>query len=516
MARRRLSMRKVKQILRLKFEVGMSNRAISRACNVGRETIRDYLIRFKESGLTWPEVGQMDEADVEQLLFTNSGSKGCSGKRVAPCWVSIHEESKKKGVTLRLLWEEYYQSDPASAYSYSQFCNLYKQWKKKLSPVMVQTYKAGELAFVDYAGVKLPYINRLTGEVKEASIFVAALGASSYTYAEAQESERLDCWIRGHINAFEYFQGVPEIVVPDNLKTGVKSPCYYEPEINPTYDDLSMHYGFVVIPARVKRPRDKAKVETAVQVVERWVLAPLRKRTFFSVDEINEAIKPLLDNLNNRQMKHLERTRHQLFEAIDKPALKPLPQRPYEYAERKTATVAINYHVRFNKHYYSVPYTLVGSKVQIRATPTTVEIFHRGQRVASHLRDDTPGRYTTKDSHMPSNHKRRKQRWSPERFIRWAQSIGPQTCEVIRELLGSKRHPEQAYKSCMGVLKLADKYGPQRLENASKCANESNLCSYRHIRNILKNNMDKTLTQSSFKVYPVFNHEYVRGQHYYQ
>ena len=297
----------------------------------------------------------------------------------------VYEEAKKKGVTLRLLWEEYYQSDPASAYSYSQFCNLYKEWKKKLSPVIVQEYKAGEIAFVDYAGVKVPYIDRLTGEVKEASIFVASLGASSYTYAEAQESERLDCWIRGHINAFDYFEGVPEIVVPDNLKTGVKSPCYYEPEINPTYDDLSIHYGFVVIPARVRSPRDKAKVETAVQVVERWVLAPLRKRTFFSIEEINEAIKPLLDNLNRRQMKHVEKSRRELFESVDKPALKPLPQRPYEYAERKTATVNINYHVGFNKHYYSVPYTLVGSKVEIRATATIVEIFYRGQRVASHL-----------------------------------------------------------------------------------------------------------------------------------
>ena len=387
---------------------------------------------------------------------------------------------------------------------------------KKLWTYVADAFAVGELAFVDYAGVKVPYINRLTGEVKEASIFVAALGASSYTYAEAQESERLDCWIRGHINAFDYFEGVPEIVVPDNLKTGVKSPCYYEPEINPTYDDLSIHYGFVVIPARVRKPRDKAKVETAVQVVERWVLAPLRKRTFFSIEEINEAIKPLLDNLNRRQMKHVEKSRRELFESVDKPALKPLPQRPYEYAERKTATVNINYHVGFNKHYYSVPYTLVGSKVEIRATATIVEIFYRGQRVASHLRDDTPGQYSTEDSHMPSNHKRRKEKWSPERFIRWAQSIGPQTCQVIKELLGSKRHPEQAYKSCIGVLKLADKYGPQRLEKACTMANESNLCSYRHIKNILKNNMDKALTQCSSKAYPVFSHEYVRGQHYYQ
>ena len=516
MARRRLSMRKVKQILRLKFELAMSNRAISRACNVGRETVRDYLIRFQSCGLRWAEVAQMDEASVEKLLFPGPSDKGGGKKKVAPCWRFIHEEMKKKGVTLRLLWEEYCQPDPASAYSYSQFCNLYKQWTKKLSPVMVQNYKGGELAFVDYAGVKVHYINRLTGEVKEASIFVAALGASSYTYAEAQESERLDCWIRGHINAFDYFEGVAEVVVPDNLKTGVKSPCYYEPEINPTYDDLSMHYGFVVIPARVRSPRDKAKVETAVQVVERWILAPLRKRTFFSVEEINEAIKPLLEGLNNRQMKHVEKSRRELFESVDKPALKPLPQRPYEYAETRIATVAINYHVMFNRHHYSVPYTLVGNKVDIRATATTVEVFHRGQRVACHLRDDSPGRYTTEDSHMPSNHKRRKQRWSPERFLRWAHSIGPQSCEVIKRLLGSKRHPEQAYKSCMGVLKLADKYSCERLEKACAIANESNLISYRQIRNILKNNMDKALVPDSSKPCPVFSHEHVRGGRYYQ
>ena len=509
-------MRKAKQILRLKLKAGMSNRAISRALKVGRETIRDYLRRYRESGLAWDQIVQMDEASIEQLLFPGSGSRGVSKRKRVPSWVSIHEEGKKKGVTLRLLWEEYCQSDLASAYSYSQFCNLYKRWRGKLSPVMVQDYKAGELVFVDYAGLKVPYINRLTGDAREASIFVAALGASSYTYAEAQESEKLSFWIRGHINAFDYFEGVPEIVVPDNLKTGVKSPCTYEPEINPTYDDLSIHYGFVVMPARVRKPRDKAKVETAVQVVERWILAPLRKRSFFGIEEINEAMKPLLETLNNRQMKHLKRSRRQLFEAIDKPALKPLPQRPYEYAERKMATVAINYHVGLNRHYYSVPYTLVGGRVEIRATATVVEIFHRGQRVASHLRDDTPGRYTTEDSHMPSNHKRRKERWSPERFIRWAQGMGPQTSQFIKELLYLRRHPEQAYKSCMGVLKLADKYSPERLEKACTMANESNLCSYRHIKNILKNNMDKAITQGSSEAYPASIHEYVRGQHYYQ
>lgn len=515
MARRRLSMRKVKQILRLKMEAGLSNRAIARAYKVGRETIRDYMIRAHEAGLSWEQLCEMDEVSVEEQLFPKRGGKGRCSDKLNPAWKSIHEEYKRKGVTLRLLWEEYYQSDPENAYSYSQFCNLYRQWRKKLSPVMVQSYKGGEVAFVDYAGVSVPYIERLSGEIKEACVFVAALGASSFTYAEAQESQQLPCWISGHINAFEYFEGVTEVVVPDNLKSGVKSPCYYEPEINPVYDDLSIHYGFVVIPARVKAPRDKAKVETAVQVVERWVLAPLRKMTFFGIDEINEAMEPLLDNVNNRVMKHLERSRRQLFDCIDRPALKPLPQRPYENAERKMATVNINYHVAFNKHYYSVPYSLVNSQVEMRVTSKSVEIFHRGQRVASHLRDDSPGRYTTDDSHMPSNHRRRKEKWSPERFIRWAHSIGPQTAQVIKLILSSKRHPEQAYKSCIGVLKLAEKYSPERLESACKCANESDLCSYRHIKNILKNGKDKSMVVCSAEGISAVNHEYVRGQEYY-
>jgi len=516
MARRRLSMRKVKQILRLKMEAGLSNRAIARAYKVGRETIRDYLIRAHEAGVGWEQLCEMDEGSIEELLFPTGGSKR-SGRdnKVNPPWRSIHEEYKRKGVTLRLLWEEYYQSAPENAYCYSQFCNIYKGWRKKLSPVMVQSYKGGEVVFVDYAGVSVPYVNRFTGEIKDASVFVAALGASSFTCAEAQESQQLPCWISGHINAFDYFGGVPEIAVPDNLKSGVKSPCYYEPEINPVYEDLSIHYGFVVIPARVKKARDKAKVETAVQVVERWVLAPLRKRTFFGVDEINEAMKPLLENVNNKVMKHLERSRRQLFDSIDRPALRPLPQRPYEYAERKMATVNINYHVSFNKHYYSVPYSLVNSQVEIRVTSKTVEIFHRGQRVASHLRDDTPGKYTTDDSHMPSNHRRRKEKWSPGRFIRWAHSIGPQTAQVINAVLGSKRHPEQAYKSCIGVLKLAEKYSPERLESACRRANELDLCSYRHIKNILKNNMDKAAGDSSAEGFSALNHKHVRGQGYY-
>ena len=512
MARKRLSVRKTRQVFRLKWEGCFSNRAIARACKIGRATVRDYLDRAEKAGLSWTQVEQMNEADLEDALFPKAADR--SKGKITPDWSYINQELKRKGVTLRLLWQECYQSNPQAAYSYSQFCNLYRSWSKKLSPVMAQSYKGGELLFVDYAGLTIPYVYRISGEQKKAQVFVAALGASSYTYAEAQKGQDLNSWISGHVNSFEYFGGIPEIVVPDNLKSGVTSPCYYEPDINPTYDDLSLHYGFAIIPARVRAPRDKAKVETAVQVIERWVLAPLRKRTFFSVDEINKSIELLLEEVNNRVMEHLEKSRRELFESVDRPALRPLPNRPYEYAERKSATVNINYHVTFNKHYYSVPYTLIGKPTEIRATANTVEVFYKGERVASHMRDNRPGKYSTKSSHMPSNHRRRIEKWSPDRFIRWAGKIGSHTCQAIQVLLSSKRHPEQAYKTCIGTLKLADKYSPERLEAACRTAIRFNLYSYRQIHNILKNKMDKR-EQDEINHRPTSVHEHVRGAQYY-
>jgi transposase len=314
--------------------------------------------------------------------------------------------------------------------------------------------------------------------------------------------------------SLKYIDGVPAVVVPDNLKSGVKSACYYEPDINPTYDDLSLHYGFAVIPARVKAPRDKAKVEAAVQVVERWVLAPLRKRRFFGIGEINEAMRPLLERVNDKVMEHFGRSRRVLFESLDRPALRPLPEHSFEYAERKPATVGLNYHVTFNKHYYSAPYTLIGKAVEIRATARTIEVFCRGKRVASHLRDDTHGQYTTDPSHMPSNHRKRMEKWSPERFIRWARKMGPWTCQIIEGLLGRKRHPEQAYRSCLGVLKLADKYGDERLEAACQRAVRFELYAYGHIRNILRNNMDRP-DYSGKEPRATSTHQYVRGGQYY-
>ncbi len=515
MARKRLSMRKVKQILRLKWKIKLSNRAISRSVKAGRETVREYIERAKAAGYNrWEQIKDISEEELERKLFPASctGSKANKNRRV-PDWKKIHEELGHKGVTLSLLWQEYMEEEPETAYRYSQFCNLYSNWKSRLPAVMAQTYKGGQYLFVDYAGVTVPWTDLATGEERQAQIFVAALGASSFTYAEAQAGQDLASWINGHVNLFEYIGGVPEIVVPDNLKSGVKSPGYYEPEINPTYDDLATHYGFAVIPARVRKPRDKAKVETAVQVIERWVLAPLRKRQFFSIHEINEAIRPLLEDVNHRQMKHVEKSRQELFMTTDAPALRPLPAHPYEYAERKKARVGINYHVTFNKHYYSVPYNLIKEEVELRVTSSTVEVYHKGQRVASHMRDDRPGFYSTLDVHMPSDHKRRKQEWSPERFSRWARKIGPMTQEVITYLLGSRKHPEQAYRSCLGILKLSDRYGEAALESACDLAASHGMYGYRNIRNILQNQTYKSPEAAPVNV--TTSHEHVRGSSYF-
>ena len=513
MARRRLSMRKVKQILRLKLQAELSDRATARSVNVSRDTVHDYTERARAAGLTsWEQVTKIPEAEIEKLLFPPRVSRGRGRRFREPDWRRVHEELGKKGVTRHLLWQEYLQEDPSTAYKYSQFCNLYKEWRKRLPAEMVQTYKGGEYLFVDYAGVTVPWTDRETGEEKKAEIFVTALGASSYIYAEAQPSQNMASWIKGHVNALEYMGGVPEIVVPDNLKSGVRSPSYYEPDINPTYDDLSLHYGFAIIPARVRKPRDKAKVETAVQVVERWVLAPLRKRQFFSIQEINEAMRPLLEEVNNRQMKHLGKSRRQLFETLDLPALGPLPRYPFEYAERKRCRVGINYHVHYDRYYYSVPYTLIKEEVEVRATSTTIEIFHKGTRVASHMRGG-PSKYVTSDSHMPSEHQRRKQQWSPERFIRWAEQVGPNTKNVITHQLSSKRHPEQAYRVCIGILKLSEKYSDSRLEAACSWALSHNIYSYKRISNILKNGMDQVQHDQTPRATCI--HQHVRGPMYY-
>jgi len=511
MSQERLTMRKLREVLRLKLECGLSERAIARSCSIARSTVAEYLRRAEAAGLSWPLPAELDEAALFRLLFP---VREPSNSRTIPCpdWSVIHTELHKKSVTLRLLWVEYREAHP-DGYGYSQFCEHYRQWAKRLKPSMRFTHIGGEKAFVDYAGQTVPIVNPETGEVHQAQIFVGVLGASSYTYAEGHWSQDLPNWIGAHVRMFAFMGGVPEIIVPDNLKAGVTHPCRYEPELNPTYQDLAQHYGTAVIPARVRKPKDKAKVEVAVQVVERWVLARLRNLTFFSLVSLNQAIRELLQDLNTRPMRHLGRSRRQLFEALDQPALKPLPEQPYEFALWKKAKANIDYHVEFERHYYSVPYTLGRPTVYVRATESTLEIFYQGQRVASHLRSTVPGRYTTQTEHMPPAHQHA-QDWSPERLTRWAQTIGPHTTQLVQAVLDSRQHPQQAFRSCLGILQLTKYYGAERLEAACRRALPAGIVSYKGIKNILAAKLDQAEPDESPLVIPS-RHENIRGQTYY-
>jgi len=399
--------------------------------------VREYLCRASEAGIGWPLPDGLDEEALEQCLFP-SGKK-TSEKRSCPNWALVHRELGRKGVTRQLLWTEYKEEDP-NFYSYSQFCELYSRWTKQLHPMMRVPHKAGEKLYVDFAGLTMSYTEPSSGEVKKAYVFVATWGASNYTYAEAYPSLDLTSWISGHVRAFEYFGGGPKVLVPDNTKTGVTSPCFYEPDLNPTYQELALHYGIAVLPTRVRKPKDKAKVEKGVQTVEYWLIAPLRKRQFFSIDEINEALWKRLEELNTRPMQHFEKSRREMFEELDKPVLKPLPQTAFEVAEWKRAKVGIDYHVEFRKHYYSVPYTLIKKQVDIRATDQVVEVFYKTKRVSSHKRDNTPGRHSTHPEHMPEAH-RQYAEWNPERFFKWAEKIGELTVELVNGIFSFRRHP---------------------------------------------------------------------------
>jgi transposase len=501
-------MRKIREVLRLK-DAGLSSRAIARVCLIGKETVREYLGRAAEAGLTWPLPEGLSEEDLERRLFPRVPVS--VRKESEPNWSEIHRELRKKGITRQLLWEEYRQGAPRG-YHYSQFCERYRRWTKTLAPVLRMVHKAGEKMFVDYAGLSVPYTDRETGDVREAAVFVAALGASSLTYAEAQASQELSNWIGGHIQAFEYFGGVTEAVVPDNTKTGVSSACFYEPELNPTYQALAEYYGTVVLPTRVRHPKDKAKVETGVKVVE-TLLARLRKRQFFGLEEINDSLRPLLEELNERKMEHLGKSRRELYEDLDRPALRSLPCEPFERAEWIRARVNIDYHVAFAKHYYSVPYRYLRKEVEVRATARTVEVFYKGERIASHVRNDKPYDYTTLAEHRPESH-RAYLEWNPERFVRWAESAGPFTAEMVRRIMDSRPHPEQGYRASLGIMRLGALYGNERLEAACERALAFDLVSFRGVRNILQAGFDRVKKEEAARG-PEKPHGNLRGPGYY-
>jgi transposase len=504
-------MRKIHDVLRLAFEAGLGTRAIARCVNASPATVSDYLRRAKAAGLSWPLPTELNDSALEERLFPPAKPKG--NQRPLPDWAEVHRELKRKGVTLALLWQEY-KAVHTDGLQYSWFCEQYRLWQGQLDVVMRQDHRAGEKLFVDYAGQTVPVVDRTTGEIREAQIFVAVLGASNYTYTEATWSQALSDWIGAHVRTFRFLGGVSELVVPDNLRSGVSKAHRYEPDANPTYQEMASHYGVVVLPARVRKARDKAKVEQSVLLVERWILACLRNRTFFSLSELNAAIRKLLDRLNERPFKKLPGSRRQLFETLDRPALNPLPVTSYVFAEWEKARVHIDYHVEVEGHYYSVPHQLVKRKLDVRFTAHTVECFHKGTRVASHRRSYQKGHHTTLPEHMPESH-RQYQAWSPERFIRWAEKTGPATAKLITTVLTSRRHPQQGYRSCLGILRLGKSYGEDRLEAACRRALTLGAHSFKSIESILKHGLDNKPAPEQEELALPIDHNNIRGSSYY-
>ena len=512
MPARRLSMRKIREVLRLKHVCGLSNRQIAQSCHTCRRTVADYLNRAEVAGLSWPLPQPLDDTALERLLFPPLEIPA-STQRPEPDWTYVHDQLKRhKHVKLELLWQEYKQHHP-QGYQYTWFCKHYRAHRAKLDLVMRQEHKAGEKLFIDFSGMKVAVIDPATGKTRQAEIFVAVMGASNYTYAEAVWTQQLSDWIHAHVRCFEYLGGVPELVVPDNLKAGITHAHRYEPDVNPTYQDMAQHYDVAVLPARSRRPKDKAKVEVGVQIVQRWILARLRKRTFFSLAELNRAIRLLLEDLNARPFKKMDSNRKALFESLDKPRLSPLPQRAYSYAEWKKARVHIDYHVEVLGHYYSVPYKLVGKSVDVRIAEQTIECFIRSNRVAAHVRKLVRGGHTTQAGHMPTAHRHYAQ-WTPQRLIRWAEQTGEHTAEVIELILSRKAHAQQGFRSALGILRLAKTYSPERLEAACQKALSLDMCSYRSIASLLKSGLESRSLDSDINPITI-QHSYIRGSQYY-
>ena len=506
-------MRKIKEVVRLKWDQGLSERQIAKSCCLSRSTVSDYITRVTAAGLNKSLIEDMDDKQLSLLLFSE---KKEPAHFVQPDWQQVHKELKRKGVTLQLLWKEYV-AVVQPAMGYSHFCRIYREFKSQLNPVMRQSHKAGEKLFVDYSGLTVSLTDQQTGEIKEAQIFVAVFGASNYTYIEATHSQSLSDWIGSHVRAFYFFGGVPHIVVPDNLKAGVTQAHRYDPDINPTYQAMAIHYDIAVVPARARKPQDKAKVEVGVQGIERDILAPLRDRTFFSLAEINAALQEPLKAYNAKPFQKLQGSRQSEFIAVDKPALKSLPAQRYVYGEWKKVRAGIDYHIAFEGHYYSVPYKYLKKELDLQFTATQLTCFYQGKSIAVHTRVYRKG-HTTIHEHMPTSHQAYAE-WTPERIIKWAHKIGQNTEQFIEALIASRPQPEQAYRACLGILRLGQTYGEDRLENASLRALVIEAFSYKSIHSILKNSLDKLPLPSpnagNEPALPNLLHDNIRGAGYY-
>ena len=508
-----IAMDKLKKILKLHYVDQLSIRRIAATLHVSRPTVSFYLKRAEEARISWPIDDGLDDNQIKELLFGKSRPKG---EHLGLDLEKIHLEMKKKHVTLELLWLEYRESIP-DGLSYSRFCQIYREFKKRLGPVMRFSHKAGEKMFVDFSGDKIPiYKDNLKDVDFFAELYVSVLGASSYLYSEALYSQKLIHFITATVHALEFYGGSPELLVSDNLKSAVKKADRYEPDLNATFEDMADHYGIAVMPTRPYKPRDKAKVEAGVLLVERWILARMRNQKFTSLVDLNNEIRRLVEIINGKPFKRLGHSRKSLFYETDKLALKPLPASRYEIATFKKAKVPLDYHIeiRSNRHHYSVPCRLVGELVNLRITASTVEVFHLGRRVASHLRSYSPG-FTTDPAHMPESH-RRYAEWTPKKILSFTAKAGPATATFISEVLKSRPHPEQGFRSAIGVIRLAGKYGDDRLENACERAIHARSYKYRSVESILKNGLDRQPLPSGEEIGSHPMHENIRGENYYK
>jgi transposase len=514
MATERLSMRKIRDILRLKWVLERSHREIARATGVGLGTVSEVVWRARTAGIdSWAAVEALDDQSLEDGLYP---SLVTTARRTLPDPVYLAKELRRTGVTLRLLHAEYLEQEPGG-YGYTQFCEAFRAWQRRQKVTMRQLHRAGDKAFIDYSGKKPSVVDPDTGERMEVELFVAVLGASSYTYAEATRTQRAAEFVSSNIRALEFFGGVPAALVPDQLRSAVGKPCRYEPEAQRTYAELAEHYNTTILPARPAKPRDKALVEVGVQIAQRWILARLRNRTFFSLEELNDAIADLLVDLNDRVMRRWRESRRQLFERLERPALRPLPTERFDYGEWKIECgVNLDYHVDVDGHYYSVHYGLVHEQVDVRIGTATVEIFHRNRRVAAHLRSYQKGGFTTLPEHMPALHRKHAE-WTPERVAHWAGTVGPKTRALVEAIMVERRHPEHGYRSWLGLMRLGERYGKDRLEAGCQRALVAGARSYKNVKSILERGLDRAPLPDATDgdAAPPVAHDNIRGPDYY-